>query len=376
MSFLDEAVSSYFERERSVYPQRSNWPSQLGIDCSRQLLWNRTRWAEKALPEPSLMRRFRLGKMLEPALVRLLEDAGITVEQTQRPLVDDELELSGKIDGLVRDREKRVWVPDFKTASGNGFRTVVRAGTAEGLLQSEKAYLRGYPLQVGFYARMLDLETGGLLFFANKESLETFTIEVRLDDPAVIAAMELKRDQLLVVNSAIAAGEDLPPEPGDHCRDCPFLTKCVPDLAFGPGLSALYDAELAEKIARHEELKEAHHEYEHLDEDLREAFTEPGETSVGGWLVVAKPSSRTVYDIPADVKAPYAKKVSGVRRSYLPILEASSADIRPKAAPDAPFAPRFVDLEPRPAPEALLAPPAVLSPPPALPAATPGAFDL
>lgn len=383
MSFLDDAVTAYFERERTIYQQRSNWPSQLGLDCSRQLVWNRTRWAEKKLPEPSLMRRFRLGRVLEPAIVRLLEDAGITIEQTQRPLSDEELELSGKIDGVVRDPEGRRWVPDFKTTSGYGFKTIVKAGTAEGLLHSEKAYLRGYPLQVAFYAEMLGFhDTGGLLFFANKESLETFTIEIRLDDPAVVAAMDVKRAQLVAVNEAVRAKVDLPPEPGDHCGDCPFLTLCAPDMAFGEGMRIFEDADLAAMIARHEELKAPHHEYDRLDGLLRDTFQEPGETVVGDWLVVAKPSSRTVYEVPDDVKAPYATKVAGVRRSYVPVATTPLEFAAPRPAPselaDAPSLPK------EPAPKASRSrrkAAAVAEVPPALPAerpapAVPGGFDL
>lgn len=357
MSFLDDALVSYFEAARSIYPQRSNWPSQLGLECSRQILWNRTRWAEKALPDVGLQRRFELGKMLEPAIVRLLGSAGIQVEQTQRPLVDEELQLSGKIDGLVRDPAGQLWVPDFKTTSGNGFRAIVRAKTAEGLLQSEKAYLRGYPLQVGFYARMLKLTTGGLLFCVNKESLETATIEVRVDDPAVVAAMAVKREQLLAVNAAIKAGVDLPPEPGDHCRECPFLTQCMPDLSFGGGLDVGDDPELEAKIERHEELKPLAKEYGALDEDLKKAFTEPGERVIGEWLVVAKPSSTTVFDVPKEIKAQYARRSSFVRRSYVrrpgagPVTEAISI----------PEPPRFVALDvpaPVPVPPPAIAPPA------------------
>lgn len=376
MSFLDDAVTAYFERERTIYPQRSNWPSQLGLDCSRQLVWNRTRWAEKKLPEPSLMRRFRLGRVLEPAIVRLLEDSGITIEQTQRPLSDEELELSGKIDGIVRDPEGRKWVPDFKTTSGYGFKTIVKAGTAEGLLHSEKAYMRGYPLQVAFYAGMLGLhDTGGLLFFANKESLETFTIEVRLDDPAVVASMDVKRAQLVAVNAAVRAKEDLPPEPGPHCADCPFLSLCAPDLSFGAGMSALDDAELAEKIARHEELKPFAKEYGHLDEDLKETFTEPGDTVVGDWLVTAKPSSTTVYDVPKEVKASYARKVSFVRRSYV-LMPAPQAETRSASSASASQEPRLVDLEPVPAPDARSVPPSLLESPTAPGEAAASGFDL
>lgn len=391
MSFLDDAVTAYFERERTVYPQRSNWPSQLGLDCSRQLVWNRTRWAEKKLPEPRLMRIFRLGHVLEPAIVRLLEDAGITIEQTQRPLSDEELELSGKIDGIVRDPGGRRWVPDFKTTSGYGFKTIVKAGTAEGLLHSEKAYLRGYTLQVAFYAEMLGLhDTGGLLFFANKESLETFTIEVRLDDPAVVSAMDVKRAQLLSVNEAVRAKVDLPPEPGDHCGECPFLTLCAPDMAFGEGLRIFEDGELAAKIARHEELKDSHHEYERLDGLLRDSFQEPGETVVGDWLVVAKPSSRTVYEIPDDVKAPYATKVAGVRRSYVPIVASDTEAALAAVAPKEPAPVGWGHGETEPAPkasrgrrkaapalEAVPTLPASVAPTVAPPApAAPGGFDL
>jgi hypothetical protein len=150
----------------------------------------------------------------------------------------------------------------------------------------------------------------------------------------------------------------------------------VPDLSFGAGVASRDDEELAEKIARHEELKPFAKEYGSLDDDLKEVFTEPGDTVVGEWLVTAKPSSTTVYDVPKEIKAPYARKVPFVRRSYVPILLEAAAEASQEAGTEAPPAPLFVDPEPRPVPEALQVPPTVLQPSPASPAVAAGGFDL
>ena len=86
MSILDDAFTQYFEKRGRVRPQHTNRSSQAGIECGRRLEWNRTRWSEAALPKTDLQRRFELGNIFEPHVIRILNAEGIDVRQSQRDL--------------------------------------------------------------------------------------------------------------------------------------------------------------------------------------------------------------------------------------------------------------------------------------------------
>jgi hypothetical protein len=207
-------------------------------------------------------------------------------------------------------------VLEIKTASRFSFERIRKAETATRLLDDERPYVRGYVVQGALYALLLGLKRTWLLFF-DKDSGGSHTIEVSLDDPAVLGVAEQALQRFERVNAAIAAGVDLPAEPAAYCKDCPFLTACLPDQSFG-SLRLLDDDDLEEMVAKHEALKPIAKEYEGIDEVLKARFNEPGENLLGAWIVRVKASTTTRYDVPADVKAPFAKKVPQLRREYTP----------------------------------------------------------
>lgn len=69
------------------------------------------------------------------------------------------------------------------------------------------------------------------------------------------------------------------------------------------------DSELAAKLARRHKLIDAAKEFEKLDKEVKAELQEMGPVvNVGPFLVQNVVTPTTVYDIPADVKAPYARK--------------------------------------------------------------------
>lgn len=328
MNPLDASLTKLFEDRRRVTPQHTNRASQAGIECARRLQWHRTRWQSAALPPVPLQRRFELGKIFEPQIVRLLEDAGVRVEQSQRDLHWPSLQLTGHVDGVVGEGEDRA-VLEIKTASRFSFNRIRKSASAARLLEDDRAYVRGYVVQGALYALLLGLKRTWLLFF-DKDSGSSHTIEVSLEDPMVLAAAEQALQRFERVNAAISRGEDLAAEPAAYCRDCPFLTACLPDQSFA-SLRLLDDDDLEELVARHEALKPGAKEYEAIDEVLKERFAEPGENLLGDWIVRVKASTTTRYEVPADVKAPFAKKVQQLRREYLQVQKPDAKAIEEAA---------------------------------------------
>jgi len=336
MHKLDDALSRLFDTKRRVSPQHTNRCSQAGVQCARRLQWHRTRWREASLPPVDLQRRFELGILLEPQIVRLIEDSGVRVQQSQRDLEWKNLQLTGHIDGVVSVEDGPVpedVVLEVKTASKFSFERIRKASSASELLTDSRAYVRGYVVQGALYALLLGLRRA-LLFFFDKDSGRSHTLDVSLDDPAVLDAAEQSLRRFERVNSAIAAGTDLPAEPGSHCKDCPFLGACAPALSFDPDMAILDAPEVEEMVARHEALKAAAKAYEELDEDLKERFAKPGTFLIGDWSVVVKDGQTTRYNVPKEVKAPFAVKVPQLRREYvrLAAFEAPKEEAKEVAA--------------------------------------------
>lgn len=310
MSFLDDAIRSYHESQRRVFPCHTNRASSAGIECHRRLLWQRTRWQDAAMPDLGLQRAFDLGRMWEPVIARWLEDGGIEIEQRQRDLSWAQFQLTGHIDGIVRLRDlaNQKAVLEIKTTSRFSFEAIRRAESAAALLMDRRSYVRGYVVQAALYALLLGLRLAFLLF-VNKDNGETHTIEVSLDDDAVLAAAEAALKRLETVNAAIAEGRDLPAEPSEVCRSCPFLGACAPARDFGPGLNVIEDDDLAAMLSRREELAAAVRERDEIDKALKERFTSAGEALVGDWHVVVKEQVK-------NFKAQAARTTTELRRSY------------------------------------------------------------
>ncbi len=338
MGFLDDAVASYIDKSRGDgFRANANWPSRLGSDCGRQLQWHRTKDVSDPIP---LQRKriFKLGEMLEQPVLRMLQDAGVTVAQWQRPVRDEDLQVSGKIDGTVKIPDGRVLVLDAKTASAGSFRRIQKMGTAAAMLEDDHQYVRGYVISQAIYARTMGLQ-GSLLFVVNKETLDTCTVEVMLDDPIVAEALAVVDARLRKVNQAIVDKVDLPAEPGDYCRECPFLKACLPNRDFGAGVALMMNQEVIDVLDEWTKLKPTRDDWEKSDAQLKRIFEKPGEFVAGPFSVTVKAGQTTKYDLPDPVKAQYAVKVPTLRRSYVRMIEEGVP------APAEPFVPNALAVD-------------------------------
>lgn len=297
MSFLDDAVTAYYDGKRRVTAQASNRASSAGVECKRQLLWSRTRWQDAALPDISLQRNFSMGSALEPIVVRMLEDSGIQITQRQRDLTwKERFNLTGHVDGIVRCPDGSEAVLEIKMAARWSFERIRSYATASALMSDTRAYVRGYCSQVALYCLLLSINRG-LIFFISKDTGQTHSIEVSLDDPFVLGAAEAALRRFEAVELAVKEGRDLPAEPGDHCKSCRFFGPCAPDLSFA-GMGILTDPDTEAALDKRGQLKESVREFDLVDADLKERFTEPGTFAVGTWVVTVK------------------KGQKGLRRSY------------------------------------------------------------
>jgi len=314
---IDAAINTMHESKRRVSAQYTNRASQGGITCTRRLLWTRTNWERAQLPDLGLQRRFSLGNIFENVVVDWLAQAGITLVQRQRDLNWPAYELTGHIDGVLQMGDEQA-ILECKSCSPFVFAKVLKCRDASDVLALGTDYLMGYVTQSGSYSFLLGIRYCVLLFI-DKSSGQTHSVLIDGLDPRVLERVEAHLKRLERVNRAVKQGADIDAEPGDYCTRCPFLAACAPKMAFAPGLYIVADETLEEAVAARQANAEAAKLFEDADAIVKKAITTPGERIVGDWLIKAKESTRTVYDVPEEVKKPYAKKVPQIRREYVPL---------------------------------------------------------
>lgn len=322
---IDNAINAMHEAKRRVTAQHVNRASQGGIVCARRLLWHRTNWERAKLPDVGLQRRFSLGNVFEGVVVDWLAAAGLQLLQRQRDLSWPAYELTGHIDGIlaftdpVQDQIEQA-ILEVKSCSPFVFAKVQKCRTAAELVTAgaNSDYLMGYVTQAGIYTFLMSIRWA-ILLFIDKSSGETHSILIDGLEPKVLEMVEAHLKRLERVNKAAHAGADIEAEPGEYCQRCPFLGSCAPKQAFGEGIQIVSDETLMEAVATRMANAEAAKAFEAADAIVKKGITTPGDRIVGDWLVKTKESSRTVYEVPEEVKKGYATKVPQLRREYLPL---------------------------------------------------------
>lgn len=292
-------------RKIKQYPVNSNRASELGIPCVRYHVLNRTRWQEKALHDVGLQQVFDMGSVIEDAVLRELDEAGIKVIEQQRSFQWKEYGITGHIDGMVLHDGAAIPL-EIKSCSPFVFKAI---NGIDDLKRGKYAYLRKYPTQLNLYLLMDNKERGLFLF---KDKVSGAIKEIPMDIDYDLGEETLKRAE--AVNAHVAAGT-LPDPINDDlwCDGCAFAHICLPEHI---GKEVEIDTgELATMLDRLDELKPSVKEYEELDEQVKKAVEGREKVLAGNWLVLGKWMERKSYDIPAELKAQYEKVTQYWRRT-------------------------------------------------------------
>lgn len=315
--FIDAALSRAFQGTIRTHRQSVNRVSQAGEKCRRRLLWNRTRWNEAKPYDEWLARLFTRGNLIEKEIVRLLEESGLEVLQRQRDVEWRAFDLVGHIDGILRPENGPEGPLEVKSCARWIFDSIAKAPLAADLLKRDD-HLAKYPIQTGLYCLAGSWRRGWILFVC-ADTLRTRVVEVSLDDDEILTACENSLARLKSVNEAIAHGEDLPAEPGDHCKRCPFLGPCAPPRTWETTTFLVEDpgGELEAKLKRRMELQPLSSEFTSLDGELRERLPQrEGDFLVGEVLVTIKEIETTRYPLTDEQKKKFGKRVKEMRRKY------------------------------------------------------------
>lgn len=292
-----EKVLEAKEQKIRQYPVNANRASELGHECLRYLVLNRTRWQEKTLHGARLQMIFDMGRMVEDLVSQDLREAGFTIVEQQRAFSWAKYQITGSIDFKL-SIDGKVYPTEVKSAAPHPFAAINAVGD---MVRHKYHYMRKYPAQLTLYL-LMDGKDQGLFLFKNKVTGELKEIWMDLDyDFAETLVKKAELINLHVENETL-------PEPMEYnediCSGCGFVHICMPDR-IGKEVEVSTDDELLELVKRYVTLKPSAKEYDEVNERITKLVQGREKILVGDYFIEGKWIPKKTYDIPPEVKLKY-----------------------------------------------------------------------
>jgi len=304
-----EKILEAKERKIRQYPVNANRASEMGHECLRYLVLNRTHWQEKTLHDAKLQMIFDMGKLVEAAVENDLREAGFAIVEQQRAFSWDKYQITGSID-MKLAIDGAVYPAEIKSAAPNPFASI---NSIEDMLRHKYHYMRKYPAQLTLYL-LMDGKERGLFLFKNKSTGELKEIWVDLDYEFAESLVQKAES----INKHIAEGTL--PDPMEYredvCGECPFVHICLPDrIGKEPEISG--DTELLELVTRYETLKPGAKEFDDVNDRINKIVEGRGKILVGDYFIEGKYIDRTSYDVPKEIRDQYKKITQSWRKNIM-----------------------------------------------------------
>ena len=303
--FIEDKYYNLKQARIQQYTHEHNNASEIGHPCERFLVFSRTKWDQKPLHDVSLQCIFDEGKRQEESLVRDLLDAGIEFIESQKPLYDQKLKLSARLDGkivisyqeVVNNKQitvKQAYPVEIKSMSPYSFEKI---NTVKDMF--DDIYACKYPAQLTLYL-YLDAKEKGYFILKNKSTGQIKVIELTLDyEYAEQLIQKIERINHYVDNN------EVPPVTVDAtvCKTCPFLQVCMPDIK---NTSIIFDddSDLVKLINRRNELQKQLEQTKAIEKELRsveelikKAVTGKEKIIAGDYLITGKYVKRAGYEV-------------------------------------------------------------------------------
>lgn len=287
-----EKVNDYIKSQIDQWPVKSNRASELGHECLRYLVLNRTRWQEKTLHGVELQKIFNEGNLHEKAVLRLLDDSGFNVIEQARPFEWKEYDITGHIDCKIALNGNAV-PTEIKSASPYMYDTI---HDIQDLVHGKYHYLRKYPAQLNLYL-LMDEKPEGLFIFKNKQTGALKEILMPID--YVLGAELLRKAEAINKHVAEDTLPDCMPWDEQICGDCGYVHICLPEVD-RDALEIQTDPELEAKIERWFELKPNKSEYDGLDKEIKAQLKGQDKIVIGDYLITGKMVQKKGFSVNAS----------------------------------------------------------------------------
>jgi CRISPR-associated protein Cas4 len=276
---------------RPPYPKEKHWPSDVA-KCLRALVYQ---WrGEKAMPtNPRLFFVFADGDMHHKTIVQQLKDAGVEITMQEAPLRDPKLNISGKLDALIK-LNGHYYVLEIKSINRWGFDEITRDGPKEEHVIQLQLYLY-------FVQNIFKIETkSGILLYKNKDTSSFYDFEIPFDEKVVQDFF----GRLKLVEEHLAKGSlpDRPYEKTDwHCNYCDYREVCWTGIA-DKQITEITDEELVRLISELIFVKSQRREFDAKHDDLVEMVKQQlhqkqlTEARLGSYMINLKESSMRRLD--------------------------------------------------------------------------------
>lgn len=286
-----------------AWPVNSNRASELGHQCLKYLVLNRSRWQEKTLHDARLQMIFDMGHLVEDAVQRDLREAGFTIIEQQRPFSWVKYQITGAID-MKLAIDGQVFPCEVKSAAPYPFESI---NTIQDMLDHRYHYMRKYPAQLTLYL-LMDGKERGLFLFKNKSTGELKEIWLDLDYEFAESLVQKAE----TINKHLADGTVPEPMPYDEdiCSDCGYAHICLPERV-GTAVQILDDERLLKLLTDYDRLKGPAKEYEAANKQLSKLLEGRDKLLVGDWFITGQWIDKTAYELPPEVKSKY-----GVNKPY------------------------------------------------------------
>lgn len=257
---------TFMQSKEKSFPRQNNRSSDIGDDCERKLVYERTHWEAKKKPDLGLLYVFDMGNNLEDPIVRRMQDSGVKIIRQQDPFVhkeNGETLITGHIDGIIDEICKQT-ILEIKTMNEHIWESV------ESVEDFKRwHWTRKYPPQLNIYCFGLEIPNG-LWILINKSTGRLKQINWQLDyDMAENTLKRCKRINDHVKNNTLPDCLPNTPENADYCEGCSFRDICQPPIN-RESLELIVDADLIAKIEEHFSLEQQSKKYEDLKEWLKE----------------------------------------------------------------------------------------------------------
>lgn len=305
---METAIDGLFERRGPSNHEASNWASEIGHPCARNLAYCRTHWRERQPLDIDALYRVEAGSEEETKIKHRLERAGYEVIMAQQHFSWPEYQISGRIDGKVAAPvmgKKRYFPIEVKMINAMFWD---KTKTIEDVRTSRNWWVRKYISQLNLYLFMDNAEGGFMVLCCPGRRPRILPMLPDYD----LADADLAKASL--VNKHVLAGtlpEPMPYNPS-VCGMCDFAHMCPQLKSLGSSWIEVPESDTP-MLELYLELKDAKKQFEEVHSKLVGDNKKPGRyfgmnAIAGGIIIESKPRPMTKYAVPPEVKEQFKEK--------------------------------------------------------------------